>query len=127
RAFQRYFPVGELGPSSVLIHHPSLDFTTPRGNEAIGALSRELAALHNVVEVRSRSRPLGKADTKVSQPGILATLGLDRLYQAKVDEHYVSTRATKPEDRNHITRIDIVFGSGPFSTQSLETLERVSQ
>jgi RND superfamily putative drug exporter len=38
---------------------------------------------------------------------------------------YVSLKPIDPADTNHITRIDIVFKTDPFSEASLEALERV--
>jgi RND superfamily putative drug exporter len=168
--FRRYYPEGELSPSTVLIRHPEIDFTTRRGMDAIEALSRKLAALPGVVEVRSLTRPLGQP---ISLPasdepsatatgpqdggkpgGLLGQLGqFGQGLQRQIEEaqrkgardaflHYVSTgepdpskaganedRAATPEvapeDRNHITRIDVVTGVSPFSEEAMETLRRV--
>jgi putative drug exporter of the RND superfamily len=143
---QRYFPVGELSPSTVLVQHPALDFKSPEGRAAINVVSRGLAKLPDVAEVRSVSQPLGKpndapaaaakprdGDAKPSLGGFLNRVR-DRGLQAVVNDalrtfeenHYVST-AAKGDDRNHITRIDVVFRTDPFSPKSLATLEAVRQ
>ncbi len=151
--FRRYFPEGELGPSTILIRQPSLDFTSKEGREAIAALSRKIAALPGVAEVRSLTRPLGKPDqyAPVSTPqeetapkpatgGLLGAMGLNRIgrnlqqtieqakqraIQAGIVDHYVSTAARDEADRNHITRIDVIFDASPFSEESLDDLEAV--
>lgn len=70
RMFQRYFPVGEIGPSTILVRHPDLDFRSAEGRQAIAALCRKLAAVPAVAEVRSLTQPLGKpqAEPAPSQP-----------------------------------------------------------
>jgi putative drug exporter of the RND superfamily len=146
---QRYFPVGEVSPSIVLIQHPRIDFLSPEGRAAIAIVSRELAALPAVAEVRSVSQPLGKPEplpdpgTKPdtngstgSQVGNFMERFREKGFRAVVDEvgsavrtieenHYVSTQPRFPEDRNHITRIDVVFKRDPFSPESLDSLEAV--
>ena len=57
---QRYFPTGELAPASVLILHPGLNFRSEEGRSAVDKVSRSIAALPNIAEVRSISQPLGK-------------------------------------------------------------------
>ena len=42
-----------------------------------------------------------------------------------VDSRYVSITPAKPEDRDHITRIDVVFKTDPFSDAALVALENV--
>ena len=40
---RRYFPAGELGPSTILIEHPGIDFRSDAGRSAIESLSRKYA------------------------------------------------------------------------------------
>ncbi len=44
-----------------------------------------------------------------------------------MESRYVSVRPLQAEDANHITRLDIVFKTDPFSEASLEALDRVRQ
>ncbi len=149
RVFQDYYPKGELGPSTILVRDRSIDFSSEAGREAIASLSRKLAKLPNVVEVRSLTRPLGrpgqyaplkpeesKPPKSVSQQGgflgqIAGTIrqGLGSVQQQAIRRgilaHYVSTDPKDEADKNHITRMDVVFGSSPFSEESLESLDRV--
>ncbi|HEU5115529.1 MAG TPA: MMPL family transporter, partial [Isosphaeraceae bacterium] len=170
RVFQNYYPKGELGPSTILVRDRSIDFSSEVGREKIADLSRELAKLPNVVEVRSLTRPLGKPGQyappkpgeapaskpeepkppkSVAQGGFFGQISgairqsvqgaqegvntarqeLIAFQQRQIREgilaHYVSTQPKDQADRNHITRLDVVFGSNPFSEESLESLDRV--
>jgi RND superfamily putative drug exporter len=139
RMIQRYFPVGEISPSWILIRDPSIDFLSREGRSAVDAISRRLAALPNVAEVRSLSQPLGKplasAAAAQARPGFFQRLqkgnlqslvedGRSAMVRAVTDAYYVSANTkARPEDRNHITRIELVFKSDPFSPESMATLE----
>ncbi len=155
RLFQQYYPEGETGPTTVLIHHPRIDFRTARGLDAVRALSARLAALPDVAEVRSLARPLGQplrmlpmvespdaaAPTAATEPargGLLGRVGqmgqglqagiekIQRDTQARAFDRYVSlSPAVAEADRNHITRIDLVFQVSPFSEEGMKALNRV--
>ncbi len=118
---RRYFAAGELGPSTVIIEHPKIDFRSEVGRGAIEKLSRSLAALKNVAEVRSVSRPLGRPAEGFFRKNA------EILQRPLVDPRYVSTNPADPADLNHITRIDLIFQSDPFSDPSLKALEAVRQ
>ena len=116
---RRFFPAGELGPSTILLEHPRIDFRSEAGRAIIEGLSRTYAAMKNVAEVRSISRPLGISPEswreRISDWG----------RRPFVDPRYVSTAPAESTDLNHITRIDLVFRSDPFSDASLKSLEQV--
>jgi RND superfamily putative drug exporter len=140
RMVQRYFGLGEMGPARVLVADPKLDFRSDQGRKAIEAVSRELAALPNVAEVRSISRPLGKPLDPEPQAGANPTPsgGLfgsflkqseqlkNMMIRTVSDERYASTRV-HTKDKDHIARFEIVFKTDPFSAESLETLDRVRE
>lgn len=124
RMVERYFAAGELAPATVLVEHPSLNFRSEQGRAAIDAVSRTLMALPNVAEVRSVSQPLGKpADPKA---GLQQRL-LDMTARPLADPRYVSVAAADPRDADHITRIDVVFQSDPFSDEGMTTLDRLRE
>jgi RND superfamily putative drug exporter len=132
---QRYFAEGELAPASILIHHPTLDFHTDTGRAAIDKVSRSIAKMPNVAEVRSVSQPLGKplpveTPTTDGKPiGVLQRVRMEteRVKRNLIDARYVSMAPAHPEDLNHITKIDVVFNNDPFSEASLNGLEEVSK
>ena len=116
---RRYFAAGELGPSTVLIHHPKRDFRSEAGRASIEALSKSLAALPNIEEVRSVSRPLGRS------PASFWRRNAEVVQRPFVDPRYVSMTPVDAADLNHLTRLDLIFKSDPFSEPSLKTLEVV--
>jgi len=121
----RYFAVGELSPTSLLIEHPGIDFRSDAGRDVIEDVSRRVAAVRNVAEVRSVSRPLGKP-VRTSTKGLnfLQRMGAEA-GRSLVISRYVSVKPDKAADRNHVTRLDVIFRSDPFSDQSLQALDRV--
>ena len=116
---RRYFAAGELGPSTVMIEHPKINFRSDAGRAVIEVVSKTLAKLKNVAEVRSISRPLGLS------PETITERMADRIRRPFVDPRYVSTAPVSADDLNHITRIDLIFQSDPFSDPSLKSLEEV--
>ncbi len=143
---KRYFPVGELSPTWVVIENKTVDFRSGEGAELIETLCGRLEKIPNVAEVRAVSRPLGEplAVEPATQPapastgtGFLSGL-VNRAQQsskqiqqaalrAGADPRYVSTRPADPKDRNRITRIEVVFDSDPFEPQSRDTLTQVRE
>ncbi len=85
KVVRRYFAAGELGPTTVLIEHPRLDFRSEKGRAAHREVSQRLAALKNVEEVRSISRPLG-----ITPESFRERLA-DQIRRPFVDPRYVST------------------------------------
>jgi RND superfamily putative drug exporter len=123
-AVRPYFAVGELSPTVALIEHSTLDFRSPQGRAAIEETSRRLGALGGVAEVRSLTRPAGKPQATNTGEGLLARLA-DRAVRLAAEARYVATRPRQTADVNHITRLEIVFKTDPFSESSLETLQDV--
>jgi putative drug exporter of the RND superfamily len=119
KMIRRYFPAGELGPSTVFLEHPRIDFRSEAGRAIVEGLSRKYAALENVAEVRSISRPLGIS------PESLQERMADRFRRPFVDSRYVATAPADLADLGHITRIDLIFKTDPFSEPSLQELEEV--
>lgn len=150
--FRQYYPEGELGPSKLMIEDSKLDFSTPEGRSAIGKLSQALAAVPHVTRVRSLSRPTGTPgvhadpepnDGTPAAPaqeqskggfnlgqlanqarGVLGNAA-EAVIRQKILEHYVSTAPSSPADRNHITRVEVVFDVNPFGEVAQETLQTV--
>jgi RND superfamily putative drug exporter len=131
KIIQKYFPVGEIGPTSVLIEHPGIDFSDEKGREVMAAVTAQIAAVPGVAEVRSISQPLGKPPAEPAK-NFWNVLGQQawarsavRSAKRLVDGRYVSLYAEDKADLNHITRVDVVFKADPFSDQSLHAVEEV--
>jgi len=123
-AVRPYFAVGELSPTVALIEHPTLDFRSPQGRAAIEEISRRLAAIGSVAEIRSLTRPVGKPEGPATGKSLFARLA-DRAVRIAAETRYVTTKPRQAADVNHITRLEIVFKTDPFSESSLQTLEDV--
>jgi RND superfamily putative drug exporter len=124
KIIQKYFAVGELSPAGLLIEHPGLNFKDQKARDAVDALSRQLAAIPGVAEVRSVSQPLGKPGKPDAEKTWLDRV-IEQQMRFAVDSRYVSTSPADRKDRNHITRADVVFKTDPFSDASLQALEAV--
>jgi putative drug exporter of the RND superfamily len=122
---RRYFAVGELSPAVVLIEHPALDFRSARGRTAIEEISRRLAALGSVAEVRAATRPLGKPQAPAADQSLFGRWADQAVFFA-AESRYTSTNPRRAADLNRITRLEIVFKTDPFSESSLRALDEVS-
>ena len=121
---QKYFSVGEIGTTSVLIEHPGVNFRTSAGRELMDTVSRTLAAVSNVSEIRSISQPLGKRGKPA--PQTFMQRKMEQIMRAAVDSRYVSTNpSNRARDQFHITRVDVVFKTDPFSEQSLNAADQL--
>ena len=121
---QKYYAVGELSPTGLLIEHPALDFRKDKGRSAMAAVTRAISAVPNVAEVRSVSQPLGKPLKPASEMTFLERQ-IDQIMRPAIDMRYVGTNPLDRSSRNHITRLDVVFKADPFSDASLQSLEGV--
>jgi RND superfamily putative drug exporter len=124
-AVKRYFSVGELSPAVALIENPQLDFRSERGRSAIAEISRRLQSIDDVADIRSLTQPLGKTSGSSSETGLLNRLA-GQAISAAVESRYVCTKPARESDVNHITRIDVVFRTDPFSESSIQALDRVN-
>jgi putative drug exporter of the RND superfamily len=113
-----------LSPTVALIEHPNLDFRSPQGRAAVEEISRRLAAIGGVAEVRSLTRPVGKSEASATGVSLFERLA-DRLVRTAAESQYVAIRPRRVADANHITRLEIVFSTDPFSETSLQTLQEV--
>jgi putative drug exporter of the RND superfamily len=121
---KKYFSVGEIGITGILIEHPDINFRTSAGRELMDKVSRKIAAVPNVSEVRSISQPLGQSDKPA--PTTFMQRKMEQIMRAAVDSKYVSTNPlNRKRDQFHITRLDVVFKTDPFSEQSLNAADRL--
>jgi RND superfamily putative drug exporter len=135
---QKHFTAGETGPLTVLLASP-IDWDSTDGRAEVDQLSRGLARLDNVAEVRSLTQPLGKClpnapalqvdDSMVGklfrtvQPGINRMLDQAR---RSAREHYVAMLPATPDaPPTQVTRLDVVLKTDPFDPASAATLEQV--
>ena len=123
-AIRRHFTAGEIGPLTILLEGER-DWSAPEGRAAVARLSRELAALPNVAEVRSLTQPLGVPPAEPAErPAWLAVLPrlADTLAESAAREFYLARPA-----QGRVTRLDVVFHTEPFAAESVATMHAVRQ
>ncbi|HXG13491.1 MAG TPA: MMPL family transporter [Gemmataceae bacterium] len=138
---QRHFTAGETGPVTVLLAADT-DWNSPAGRHLVAQLSRGLAGLANVAEVRSLTQPLGQpiASCPPAGPGARSGVlgGLLKLAPGdlaaavreqagrKARDFYVAALPADAAGRpRYVTRLDVVFATDPFDARSLATLELI--
>ncbi len=134
---RRYFPIGELSPSSILIYNPDLDFRSKNGRTVISQLSMLIKNHPGIAEVRSSTQPLGKpSESEPVEPsaksgGLLGGLvsnfnrANDKFVNNLAESRHISTRSTDEADRGHIARLDLVFDTDPFATSTVVNLQDI--
>jgi RND superfamily putative drug exporter len=131
-AIQRHFTAGEIGPSTVLLVSGT-DWNSPVGRDVIAHLSRCIALLPNVAEVRSLTQPLG---TPMTAPAHATAGGVFRSVQQGLQQATLQAAnrmaqkfyvAELPEELTpqYVTRLDVVSHSDPFDVASFQTLELI--
>jgi RND superfamily putative drug exporter len=123
-----HFPVGDTGPVTFLFRNPHVDFSDPDAIEQIGALGRHLLSHKDqlqIADVRSVAHPLGtgrKAQQFLSSSRLAQIAARAELRERAV-QHYVG----KGSDGAHVTRLEIVLSTDPFSRESIQVLDRIEQ
>jgi RND superfamily putative drug exporter len=123
---QTHFTAGETGPLTVLLASRD-EWTSVEGRDVLSSLSRGLANLPNVAEVRSLTQPLGQSeaqDPNSPTPGF----GFDKVVQSvtrQVAEGHYFARMEDVQGPLFVTRLDVIFRTDPFESESIETLQLV--
>jgi RND superfamily putative drug exporter len=121
KAVQEHFPAGEAGPVAVLVESPAVSFMEQGGAVAAGELIDRLWEHRDdlsIADVRGQTAPFGilrRAEQTVVQRAMISRVAR---------KYYVSD--TGPE-KDHITRVDVVFKDDPFSKNSLAQLDRLER
>jgi len=141
RIIRTYFPIGELGPTRLLIAAPELDFRTEDGRAAVAEITEALRSLPEVATVRSLTAPLGEpleqafplTEREQALPDLIRR-PIERARQGLIDRAsdsaepvYVSLEAPDSSDRGRITRLEVVLALDPFSKEGLDALDTIQQ
>lgn len=121
---RQHFPAGEIGPLTVLLVAPP-ETSSRTLRQQLDLVTQTLGQLENVREVRSLVRPLGRSlmhDSASSQAPAFLPQGLDWLVSQLANRHYLRRLPDKC-----VTRLEIVFGTEPFSAESIATVQRVRE
>ncbi|MBY0523878.1 MAG: MMPL family transporter [Gemmataceae bacterium] len=129
RVLQEHVPGGMIGPVTLLLVHPSTDFSTPQGQALVEALTTRMLQHRQELglgDVRSLTAPLGNSPTAQGTTDDLSVPDAVRREATgrAALEHYTSSLG----ERARIgTRMDLVLEQCPFSRQSVTTLDRIEQ
>lgn len=120
-----HFPDGTTGPITVLIQHPTVDFSkrgdADAGLDLVRDLTRNLVRRKDelqLADIRSVSHPFGGTGDLDS----IESIPQKRITTTRAIEHYVSQ--AEPY-RNHVTRIELITEIDPFSRGSIAHLDRL--
>ena len=125
RLLQAHFPAGIIGPATLVLVDPSVDFRSPRGQALVKAVTDRLQAQRSslgLADVRSLSAPLGITP---AVQNALQSLPPD-VRQKVLHERALKRYVADLDERTRIaTRFDLVLDRSPFSKSSIEALNRV--
>ncbi|MCU0960374.1 MAG: MMPL family transporter [Pirellulaceae bacterium] len=122
---RRHFPVGESGPTTVLVHREGAQFESPEGRAQIRNLSD---ALHGpgILTVRSAEDPLGDY-APGEKPGILSDRGRTlRILRAHPRTKAIFVAQT-PSLAGNVARFELILHHDPFSLAAIQTVDGVEQ
>src|SRR5262249_16992270 len=113
------------------------DWDSRAGRAVAARLSRTLALLPNVAEVRSLTQPLGTPlaipTVKIQSKGVFRNLlqsvqkGIDGSVQQaeRAARDYYGASLKSETGPRFVTRLDVVFHSDPFDAASMHTMELI--
>jgi RND superfamily putative drug exporter len=129
RTLEEHFPAGLMGPTTVLLVNPQIDFRKDQGRALVEQLTKRLVERKQelrLADLRSLTAPLG-----ITEAAQHAFSGLEmpkEVIQQAVQEQALDRYVTDFGERAKIgTRLDLIFEGDPFSRRSVDDLEQVEQ
>jgi RND superfamily putative drug exporter len=129
KLLQAHFPAGMVGPATVLLVNPQIDFGTEQGKQVIQQVTAHLCQEQNALalaDVRSLTAPLGITSAAGHDySGIKAPEELRKEEtQAQAREHYIGDVDSQ---LNVVTRFELILSESPFARASMERLDQIEQ
>lgn len=127
RVLQEHMPAGMMGPLTLLLVDPNVDFHSAAGQDVVKKLTDRLRAERRALEladIRSLADPLGitaAAHKGFAEFQFPADVRRDMLRREAL-RHYV---ADLGEQSNIATRLDLILEPSPFSNLSIADLQRL--
>jgi len=129
RVLDRHFPAGITGPVGVLLQSSQVDFADPDGialvDELVERLMKRKDELH-IADVRSVATPLGvsheNASTDSGGSTIQSLVTRKMTRTRSVGQYVASTESIE----GHVTELEILLTTNPFSIQSVHALDRLA-
>jgi RND superfamily putative drug exporter len=129
KALEAHFPAGLMGPTTVLLVNPHVNFRSAQGHAFVEQLTRHLQERQDelgLVDLRSLTAPIG-----ITAAAQHAFTGLDmpkEAIQHAVEQEALDRYVTDFGERAKIgTRLDLIFARDPFSRASVDDLEQVER
>jgi RND superfamily putative drug exporter len=129
RVLEEHFPAGLMGPVTVLLINPQVDFRSDQGRSLMQRLTdklRERKAELGLADLRSLTTPLGitaAAERVFTRLNVAKEARQEALEHAAL-EHYVTDLGERVKVG---TRLDLILEQSPFSRWSVDDLDRIEQ
>ncbi len=129
RLLQEKFPAGMVGPVTVLVVDPKVDFGSDQGRALVGKITDRLRnekQTLGLADVRSLAAPLGiTAQSENDFSGIAVPKEeREQAVQQAARAHYLTDLGGRAKVG---TRLELVLDQSPFSRKSVDTLDPVEQ
>jgi RND superfamily putative drug exporter len=127
RILQEHFPAGLMGPVTVLLIDPKVDFGGAQGRTVVAQLTDHLARERETLglnDIRSLTRPLGirrSADAALADIDAPADLRREAEERA-AREHYITDLGERAKVG---TRLELILNQSPFDHRSIAGLGAV--
>jgi putative drug exporter of the RND superfamily len=129
RVLREHFPAGVLGPVTVLLVNPEVDFGGGQGRDLVRQVTdrlRERKEELGLADVRSLTAPLGitPAAENVFAGSDLPEEAREEALRRAALERYTTALGERTRTG---TRLDLVLTDSPFSPRSVAALDRIEQ
>jgi RND superfamily putative drug exporter len=128
RVLEKGFPAGITGPVQVLLENQKIDFRTQDGIDVVHELADRIMKRKDelaIDDIRSVANPLGMhpttSDDRTDDESFQKSVEQKVMHRQSVD-HYVSSASGVD---GHITEMDVILTSNPFSIESTRILDRL--
>jgi RND superfamily putative drug exporter len=126
RVLQKHFPAGVMGPVTVLLVNPEVDFATEKGRELVRRVSDRLVERKEelgLADIRTLTSPLGI--TRMGSTNGLSNLPADVRKEASRRAALERYTTALGERKRTGTRLDLVLTESPFSRRSVAALDQI--
>jgi RND superfamily putative drug exporter len=125
-ALREHFAAGVMGPVTILVIDPKVDFSSARGHEIVAQLTNQLGAHEQelgLADVRSLTAPLGLHNTAKPFAGLhLPEATVEEAVKRGALNHYVTDLGERAKVG---IRLDLILSGSPFSHHSIDELNRI--